>query len=151
MEKKSLLTPSLRALVGSETKPVSEEVCLQMIQRFAKAVFDPNPSYADPQQDRGGGITAPLPFFQTIGKSLPDEFEGLLPPLELQHIVAGGEEWEFTTPIRTGDVITRQSKLVDVYEKEGRAGMMLFLVTETTYTNQRHEAVVKTRSTVIAY
>jgi hydroxyacyl-ACP dehydratase HTD2-like protein with hotdog domain len=40
-------------------------------------------------------------------------------------------------------------KLVDIVEKTGRSGPLLFLTTERTYTNQRGEVAVVRRSTTI--
>ena len=49
--------------------------------------------------------------------------------------------------------MTATSKLVDLFERQGRPGIgrMLFQVVETTYQNQEDEVVVKTRQTSISY
>ena len=48
----------------------------------------------------------------------------------------GGTDIEFFAPIRVGDTLTARSKIVDIYQKEGRSGPLIFVVRETTYTNQ---------------
>ena len=53
----------------------------------------------------------------------------------------GGIEIEFFVPIRVGDTLTARSKIVDIYQKEGRSGPLIFVVRETRYTNQ-HNALV---------
>ena len=53
----------------------------------------------------------------------------------------GGTEIEFFVPIRVGDTLTARSKIVDIYQKEGRSGLLIFVVRETRYTNQ-HDALV---------
>jgi hydroxyacyl-ACP dehydratase HTD2-like protein with hotdog domain len=54
----------------------------------------------------------------------------------------GGTEIEFFVPIRVGDTLTGRSKITNIYQKEGRTGSLIFVVRETTYTNQRGEVVL---------
>ncbi len=53
--------------------------------------------------------------------------------------------------MRPGDVIRSSTKLVDVYEKTGRLGVMMFVVNETTWTNQRGEQIKVDRKVSIRY
>jgi len=53
--------------------------------------------------------------------------------------------------MRLGDTISSRTRFVDVFEREGRVGKMLFLVYETTYTNQHGESVAKASYTIINY
>ena len=82
---------------------------------------------------------SPIPNVK-LGK-LGDSFRGL----------DGGSDWEYFQPIRPGDRITVQSKLVDLRESEGRLGPMVFITIETSYTNQFGELCVTQRSTAIRY
>jgi hydroxyacyl-ACP dehydratase HTD2-like protein with hotdog domain len=66
-------------------------------------------------------------------------------------MVAGGGDWEFHVPIKLGDVITCTTHVADLYEREGKAGKLLFIVTETGITNQRGELAAKGRATLINY
>ncbi|MDA1096465.1 MAG: MaoC family dehydratase N-terminal domain-containing protein, partial [Chloroflexi bacterium] len=52
--------------------------------------------------------------------------------------------------VRPGDVLTKQSRLVDVFEKDGRSGTMLFSVRETRVTNQSDDLVCIDRVTTAA-
>ena len=53
-------------------------------------------------------------------------------------------------PVYAGDVLTATARVADVYEKAGsRGGTMTFGVLETTFTNQRGEKVLISRSTLI--
>jgi hypothetical protein len=63
----------------------------------------------------------------------------------------GGSEARYGVPMRPGDVIRSGTKLVDVYEKTGRLGVMMFLINETTWTNQKGEVVKVDRKTSIRY
>jgi hypothetical protein len=48
-------------------------------------------------------------------------------------------------------VIRSGTKLVEAYEKTGRLGVMLFLISEIGWTNQRGEPVKIERKTSIRY
>jgi len=61
----------------------------------------------------------------------------------------GGQRSWYGAPIRPGDVISSEVTLVDAFEKEGRLGVMLFLIDETRWTNRRGEVVrVGQRTTI---
>ena len=63
--------------------------------------------------------------------------------------VAGGHEVWFGVPIRAGDEITYENKIIDIYEKQGRSGPMIFIIDEWIYRNQRGEEVCRSRETLI--
>ena len=63
----------------------------------------------------------------------------------------GGSDWEYFVPIRPGDRITVQTKIADLRESAGRLGPMVFITTETTYTNQFGQVCAIQRSTAIRY
>ena len=64
-------------------------------------------------------------------------------------IINGGMELECYKPSMPGDVITMRAKLIDLYEKQGKTGKLLFMVIEITYINQRAELAGKGRYTFI--
>jgi len=64
-------------------------------------------------------------------------------------VLNGGVEAEFFAFARHGDRITAQSQYSDIYEREGRDGKMIFVITETTYTNQDGHVLAKIRNTGI--
>ncbi len=51
-----------------------------------------------------------------------------LPPVPLPRRMWAGGRLEFNHPLRVGDEITRQSRIVDVRSKEGRSGSLVFVV-----------------------
>ncbi len=61
----------------------------------------------------------------------------------------GGVEAEFFALAKHGDRITAQSRYADIYEREGRTGKMVLVVTETTYTNQDGQVLAKVRNTSV--
>jgi len=70
-------------------------------------------------------------------------------PIPLKRVLNGGVEAEFFALARHGDRITAQSQYSDIYEREGRDGKMIFVITETTYTNQDGHVLAKIRNTGI--
>jgi acyl dehydratase len=70
--------------------------------------------------------------------------------LDYTRLLHGEQEFEYLKPIRAGDVLRFRSRTKDVFEKAGkRGGKMLFVISETQYTNQRGEVVAYTRNTAI--
>jgi len=153
MEKESLITQEARAMIGVKIKPVTGKVYEKEIQRFCYAVGDLNPAYlAKDGPDGGGnaGIVAPpmfydipsteaYPLHRLKADGLPEGGRNI--PLNTTRTMAGGKEVEFFKPMQPGDDITRSGRLVEIYEKEGRSGPLVFSVFEYRYTNQDGDLV----------
>jgi acyl dehydratase len=144
------VTEEAKQQIGRMGEPRTYEVERGAIRRFAEAVGDPNPLFNDEQaarRSRFGGMIAPPTFCRSLGAPAVDvklnmaQFRGL----------DGGSDWEYRQPIRPGDRITVQTRLADLRESEGRLGPMVFITTETTYTNQFGEVCAIQRSTGIRY
>jgi acyl dehydratase len=170
------ITPEVKALIGVEGEPQScwEPVERSEIRRFAQAVMDDDPifwhdDYA--KNTRYGGVVAP-PLFPLFAQRRPpgtpdplaeaavnpdfDGFAGLLttglPPVplpQLPRLLNGGTEVELYQLPQLGDRLTARAKYLDIYEKTGRSGTMVFIVIETRYTNQRDELLMVSRVTLI--
>lgn len=170
------LTPEVKALIGMEGEPEAcwEPVERSEIRRFAQAVMDDDPIYwndAYARETRYGGVVAPplYPLFaHRRAPETPDplpeaamnpDFDGFtlllhpgLPPVPLPtlpRLLNGGSEVEFYQLPRLGDRITARAKYLDIYEKSGRSGTMVFIVIETRYLNQRDELLLVSRVTLI--
>jgi 3-methylfumaryl-CoA hydratase len=52
---------------------------------------------------------------------------GFLPPVSLPRRMWAGSQLEFSQPLRIGDTISRHSTIVDVTEKQGRTGALVFV------------------------
>jgi hypothetical protein len=103
---------------------------------------------------RWKGIVAPEefnPFAWPIERKEGIRLGGELGKEPGQRVLNGGSEARYFTPMRPGDVIRSGTKLVYVYEKTGRLGTMMFLINETTWTNQKGEVVKVDRKTSIRY
>jgi 3-methylfumaryl-CoA hydratase len=53
---------------------------------------------------------------------------GLLPPVPLPRRMWAGSRFEFHHPLRIGDQITRGTRVIDIQEKSGRSGPLVFVV-----------------------
>jgi acyl dehydratase len=154
---KSFITEEFRAWIGRETAPiVGYPVSEHEIRRFCYAVDDLNPLFLDPEYaatSLNQGIIAPpmfvsVPFatdiplaeFPPDGIQIPKQAKNVMPPLS-ERRMGGGIETEYFQPVRPGDVLTRKTRLADLYERTGKSGLTAFGVLETTFTNQRGEVV----------
>jgi acyl dehydratase len=140
------------------------EVAALAFQRYAIAVGDLNPVYFDDGAARAAGypgIVAPPNFLTSVlgwepgppeGELLEDGTEKRLLAPEIQglRLMGGGHELTFGQPVRPGDVVTARRKLVDLYQREAKFGLLTFAVSEIVYQNQRGEHLVTCRETVIA-
>jgi acyl dehydratase len=174
-EPQTYITDAVRALIGVESEPVTafEAVEPGAVRRFVQAIMDDDPIYwnAEAATVRGydGPVAPPLfpGFVFRRAPGTPDpldrvkenpDFDGIggagggrLPPIPNLPVrtLNGGVEAEFFALARHGDRITAQSRYADIYEREGRTGKMVFIVTETTYTNQDGQVLAKIRNTGI--
>ena len=107
------------------------------LKRFAQAIGDPNPRWLK---------EAPPTFLVALAPAsyhIPDAEEygkGWL---------NGGNKFEYLEPVLVGDRVIAQTKLLDVYEKTGGSGNLLFLVFETEIKNQHGRIVARLRGTGI--
>ncbi len=130
------------------------------IRRWAIATYYPDnpPASFYPREEAGKG-----PWGSLVA---PREFNPFawMPDLNLgvtwlrgmgvrpgQRALNGAQRNQYFEPIRPGDRITTVARFANAYEKEGRLGTMLLLVSEFRWTNQRDELVRIGSSTTIYY
>ena len=146
----SVITDSLRAAIGKDSKPRTHLVEAGAIRRFADAIGDPNPIYRDDHvadNSSYAGIVAPPTFLRLFRPSpaIP-EF-----PNPYANALDGGSQWEYFDQVRAGERITVTIRLIDLYEREGSLGNMLFVVRENRFVNQANILVAVDRDTEIYY
>jgi acyl dehydratase len=137
--------------IGNTGKPVTMHVERGKIREFARAIKDDNPIYFDEQYatKKAGGIVPPPTFTMTLGFWDEGRNRPLL-TYDVRRLLHGEQEFEYLAPVHADDVLTATSRVADVFEKAGsRGGTMTFGVLETTFTNQRGEKVLISRSTLI--
>ena len=69
----------------------------------------------------------PLAPQSDIGADGHPKRGGFLPPVALPRRMWAGSDFEFHAPLRIGDALTRTSTIVDVKEKSGRSGNLIFV------------------------
>jgi acyl dehydratase len=169
------MTEELRGYIGHKSEPVTawDTVEPGAVRRFVQATMDDDPVYWDKEaasKSRYGVPVAP-PLYPNFAfrrpPGTPDpldaakenrDYDGSggptrtgLPslPIPLKRVLNGGVEAEFFALAHHGDRITAQSQYSDIYEREGRDGKMIFVITETTFTNQDGHVLAKIRNTGI--
>ena len=146
-----VLTEEMRQqAIGLQSPPLTVEIEKSAICRFAEAIEDPNPLWSDEavaRKGRYGGIVASPTFLRSVHYAWPE-----LPfSIRYTRLLDGGSKWEYFEPVRLGDRITALARIEDIYQKSGHEGLMLFVITLITYTNQFDEVVVTQRTTIIRY
>ena len=150
MTQESVITDEMRAAINVASEPYVNEVELGAITKFARAIGDSNPLFADKEaarKSRYGSVIAPPTFFRSL-RSGPTKVQVSSP---YSANLDGGSEWEYFEPVRAGDRITVTAYVADIFERQGRLGNMLFIVRETKYVNQFDKTVALQRSTGISY
>ncbi len=136
MAENPILSDEFKNKTGVEWELGVYEIEKGMIQRFARAIDDPNPLW---------DTMAPPIFIVTIGS---EQFgEKVITPMFQDGLLHGSTELEFYQPVRPGDKITVTGKIASIRERS----QMAFVTFEISYTNQRHELVAKCLQTMIAY
>ena len=141
----------LESRIGVEGPPLVYDIERGMIQRFTRAVGDPNPLWQDEDyagKSGYGGIIAPPNFILTLG--FDRVLEAFISDASLT-VLHGSTELECHQPVRPGDVITVTVKIVNVRERQGKVGTTVFVTFEMVYKNQRHEVVASCRQMAIIY
>ena len=154
-----LLTKQIKKLIGTTLKEkVSLPVDRRELHKYCYAVGDLNPLYTDEKYAKKGrygeliaspayGHVAVRHQFPSIFKPTPagtqtfHELKELSEKLGLPRVLDVGQYFEFYQPVRVGDTLTVESKIVDIMEKQIKAGPALLLTQEERVINQKGELV----------
>jgi hydroxyacyl-ACP dehydratase HTD2-like protein with hotdog domain len=144
-----------RARMGTVTARLrSDPVSLRQIREYVAAVGG-RPERVGSADD--GTVCAPPLFFHAACRPVVAEAD-LLPDGQYSFLgvsgvkgrtMAGGQKYEIVAPLHVGDVLTVTEHLVDIVEKQGRSGALVFVTTESTYHNQHDALVGRYRQTII--
>lgn len=157
-----------RSVVGKSTGASKVTVERGAVTAFAAAVTDENPIYQDASAARAAGFAAiPAPPTFTFGmrhagayadEQPPDPTGGVNPMFEMMGelhargalVLHGEQEFEYHRTVEVGDVLTGESRIVDVYEKDTDAATMTFIVMATEWQDEGGAPVVTERFNLIA-
>ena len=161
MAVETLLTPEVKAWIGTEIEESEDRFAIseEMIYELADAIEDPNPLYLDPeyaQKSRFGGLLCPPLATRKARAPITIDYFGLgqerhfsLPLPFRSYGFNGGTLTTFHRPAYVGDKMGGVTRYVDMYERMGRSGQLLFVVRDNRQTNQRSELVHTSRATSI--
>jgi len=154
--------------IGNDTGSYTgDPVSARDIRRYALAIDDPDPIYFDDQAAKNGkygGLTAPLGYViwavgvpgaeksvKELGEDGLASFIGVpeIPGVWTLGWVRGGDEFEFFKPVRVNDRVTVSGKIVEMKEKDGKSGKLVFVTSEFTYTNRNGELLARQRVAMI--
>ena len=131
--------PLNKSHVGKTYPPITTEVTLDAIQKYARAYNDDNPAFFD--ANRPAGIVAPPMFAVTVTWNAL--MTAVLDPTlqaDLLRLVHGEQDMEFANPIHPGDTITASAKIISIETKASGETMTVELLAA----NQSGQPVNKT-------
>ncbi|MBL4583706.1 MAG: MaoC family dehydratase N-terminal domain-containing protein [Pseudomonadales bacterium] len=154
-----------RTWIGKKT-PVKfneTDVNRPMIQFYAAAVEDANPSYWDEEYagNAHGGIISPPGML--MAWSMTPDWNPMRPksqksqstfdlPLPGTTLINVSTESEFFRPMRIGEILNSDSEIVSISdEKKTRLGIGHFIVTQATYRSGAGEIVATNTNTMFRY
>jgi hydroxyacyl-ACP dehydratase HTD2-like protein with hotdog domain len=141
---------TLREALGAQAVPIRYEIDEGSIKYFADSIMDPDLRYRPEKTANGEPLRAPLTFFgSAVG--LRDVAAGdskTMSALELPlpdgwAQLATGDEFEFHQPVVAGMALVCRERFLDVYEKHGRSGRLVFYTIEKVFTTTGGEPVVR--------
>ena len=148
-----LLTDEHLAYIGTEEGQVTVTISRRDIQKYSAATEQQLEKFKL-------GDEAPPMFIFNLFSEIPElgqlRDDGLPrgsgggPRLPLKRIMAGGTEIRQHRPIRPGDVLTGTRTVVDMFEKAGSSGPLIFTVRELAVITEDGERVLEERQTGIA-
>lgn len=159
----NVITEEARQWAAKPFEQYETTVSRTDIARYARAVGETDSVYYDVDAAQSAGhpeVLAPAYFPYTIRMQAahlidrsdlePDGSSSAdVPPLPTNRAMAGETRLEMGVPIHAGDTITLDKRIVDLYEKTGRSGALVFVTTEFVFTNQRNELVMSEQFTRI--
>lgn len=146
-----LLTDKIRSWIGRSDPPQRVEITRRDIIKYAIATEQKLAKYLNGDEAPPMalfGAHAPIVALEDLGADglKPDS---LLPDLPLKRVMAGGISQNHSRPIKAGDVLIMQRTLVDIFEKQGKTGPLIFIVYEIEAKTEDGELVMAQTQTRI--
>jgi len=149
----------LQSKVGETVKTVNGlRVEAGKVEEFANAIGDENPLFRDEDVAKAEGydaIPAPLTFTRVayFDRYRPDDVDeglGFNLGFDQERVLHGEQAYEYERPAVVGDVLSGETTLTDVYQREGRrGGEMTFAVYVTEFRDEDDDLVLTERVTRI--
>jgi acyl dehydratase len=133
--------------IGQRSRPVINLVERGAVRKFAEAIGDPNPLYFDEEAARAsrhGRLLAPPTFPVTLDHGM---VEGLaLPKAGLIH---GEQRFYYRRPLYAGETVACSTLVEQAYQKQGKGGLLTFLVLARIGEDQQGQLIYTMSSTAI--
>jgi len=155
------IADTLKGWIGRQaTYSAPEELGRAAMRYFALALDDKNPIYSDDEyakSSRHDGVIAPPTLVCETNQFVRRDadgngYSGHTWDLPLPHtrFIRGGNDYELHQPVRPDDRVTTTWTILDIYERTTQKfGVLLFVVSEARYVNQRDELLAVNRETNI--
>jgi acyl dehydratase len=155
----SLVTDEMRACIGntSPIRTIPEEISASDVRRYVEAIGDYNPLWTDDELARSVGYRGrrvPPILIRELRWRIDeqeladgDTWTGLVLPPGFTSTRNAGQEMEWLAPVYIGDRLSYQSRLTDVFGRQGRRGPIIFTKRETEIRNQDGLLVARVTAT----
>lgn len=164
MSTDQVITDALREWIGRETPVRSlETITASDIRRYVDATEDANPLWLDDEFARSMGYQGRLlppslvgwePFSRWVGTANVD-YDGddlikQLPlPVNYTDMRNAGTEIEWLRPIALGEMLRAKSRIVDIFARQGKAGLGIYVTREELILDANDEIVLRRRQTSV--
>ena len=122
------LTPEMLAHVGRSRPSVTEQATRREIRKYSIATGQRLEKYLN--GDEAPPLFHLALFWDVVDMEKLSEdgdyIDPLLPELPFKQALAGGNITQYYRPILAGDVLIAHRTLTDLYEKQGRSGLLFF-------------------------
>lgn len=130
----------------------ASDVITPRLEASLRAVFDQDigdPRAGDPATPTVHWCLAPaiIPM-SGLGPDGHPERGGFMPPVPLRRRMWAGGDVTFIEPLRVGDVVTRESEILDVSLKSGRSGPLCFVTVRHRLSTMRGLAIEERQDVV---
>jgi len=136
-----------KSAIGATDDPFTMVVECGKVREFARATMSGHPDYLESENP-----VIPPTFLTTVSFwSPPGQSVFSKVKMDLRRLLHGGQEYTFHGPPPVaGTKLTVQTRVADIYEKEGkRGGTMTFVITISEFRDESGVLVAEAKSTAI--
>jgi len=117
----------LSAWIG-RSEEAHDQLSRNLVKRIAATLGEPAPAHGEALPPLWHWAFFQDPVFESgLGRDGHPARGGFLPPADKRNRMWAGSRLEFIEPLKVGGEVTRVSTILDVQEKHGRTGSLLFV------------------------
>jgi len=143
------MTPSAPETWIGRSETVHDCISHNLVKRIAATLSEPAPAPGDPLPELWHWA-----FFQDavehsgLGGDGHPARGGFLPPADNRNRMWAGGRLEFIHPLRVDAQVSRRSTILNVQEKHGRTGSLLFVTVQHEYVQDGQQALIEEQDIV---